>query len=198
MQDDTFKTIRNSGEGLYKEKGSRFLSFAHPVSSVDESKEIVDVYRKKYHDARHVCYAYSIGQNNEIYRVSDDGEPSGTAGKPILGQIKSFGITNVLVVVVRYFGGVLLGTGGLVTAYKTAAGEAIEASEIVERTVDEDLFIRFEFSFLNEVMHRLKTMDARIVSQEYANDCSMHIRIRRNNAGTLREALGKIESLCIS
>ena len=195
MSTDTYKTISSISEGLYKEKGSKFLAFAHPVNTVDEVKPILDAYHKTYYDARHICYAYSIGAEGEDYRVNDDGEPSGTAGKPIFGQIQSFGLTNVLVVVVRYFGGILLGTGGLVVAYRGAAAEALTAAEIIERTVDTDFQFRFEFPFMNDVMRIVKTMEAHIVTQSYEMDCFMQLRIRKNEAARLEMALSKIETL---
>jgi len=195
MTIDTYKTINGISEGLYKEKGSKFLAFAHPVNTVDEAKPILDVYRKMYYDARHVCYAYCIGAEGGEYRVNDDGEPSGTAGKPIFGQIQSFGLTNVLVVVIRYFGGILLGTGGLVVAYKAAAAEALAAAEIIEKTVDTDFQFRFEFPFMNDVMRIVKNMDAHIVNQSYEMDCFMQLRIRKNEATRLEAALSKVETL---
>lgn len=195
MQKDTYKTIRNVSEGIYKEKGSKFLAFAHPVSKVEEVKIYLDQYRKTYYDARHVCYAYSIGPTGEEYRAFDDGEPSGTAGRPILGQIQSFGLTNVLVVVVRYFGGILLGTGGLVVAYKTAAAEALQASEIIEKTVDVELKFRFEFPFMNDVMRLVKQYEAQMLAQDYEMDCIMQLKIRKNDAPLMRDALSKVESL---
>lgn len=195
MTTDTYKTIEARSEGLYKEKGSKFLAFAHPVSTVEEAKEILEKYRKDYYDARHVCYAYSIGPEGEEYRANDDGEPSGTAGRPILGQIQSFGLTNVLVVVIRYFGGVLLGTGGLVVAYKTAAAESLTTASVIEKTVDQDFKFRFEFPFMNDVMKIVKNLDAQIVEQGYEMDCIMHLRIRKNDAPCLEAALGKVETL---
>jgi len=195
MLDDTYKTIRMLSEGLYKEKGSKFLAFAHPVESTSEVKTILDLYRKTYYDARHVCFAYSIGPDASETRASDDGEPSGTAGRPIQGQIQSFGLTNILVVVIRYFGGILLGTGGLVVAYKTAAADALQAAEILEKTVDVEFSIHFEFPFMNDVMKLVKNMDVQILSQNYDVDCNMKIRIRKREAERLEKALGKIETL---
>jgi len=195
MQTDTYKTIKDVSEGLYKEKGSKFLAFAHPVQSVAEVKPILESYRKTYHDARHVCYAYVVGPEGEEFRANDDGEPSGTAGRPIHGQILSFGLTNVLVVVIRYFGGILLGTGGLVVAYKAASAEALLTAEIVEMTVDQDFIFRFEFPFMNDVMKLVKTFDAHILYQDYDMDCGMTLRIRKNKAERLEAALNKVETL---
>jgi len=195
MQKDTYKTTKAVSEGLYKEKGSKFIAFAHPVSTVEEAKKHLEYYKKTYYDARHVCYAYSIGPEGEDYRTNDDGEPSGTAGRPILGQIRSFGLTNVLVVVIRYFGGVLLGTGGLAVAYKCAAAEALQAADILKKTVDINLKFHFEFQFMNGVMHLVKQFDAQILYQGYEMDCVMQLKIRRNDATNLKEALSKVESL---
>jgi len=195
MTEDSYKTIEDISEGLYKEKGSKFLAFAHPVNTVDQVRSLLEHYRKTYYDARHVCYAYSIGPEGEEYRANDDGEPSGTAGRPILGQIQSFGLTNVLVVVIRYFGGILLGTGGLVVAYKAAAAEALQAAAVLEKTVDTDFELRFEFPFMNDVMRIVKNMDAQIVGQGYEMDCIMKLRIRKGEADRLKGALSKVESL---
>jgi len=195
MQGDTFKTIRIPSEGLYKEKGSKFLAFAHPVDYATEVKSILEQYRKTYYDARHVCFAYALGPEANETRCNDDGEPSGTAGRPILGQIQSFDLTNVLIVVIRYFGGVLLGTGGLVVAYKAAAAEALQSAEILEKTVDVEFSIRFEFPFMNDVMKLVKNLDAQILIQDYNMDCGMKLRIRKREAERLESALGKIETL---
>jgi len=195
LQTDTYKTIGAISEGVYKEKGSKFLAFAMPVSSVDDVKALIEHYRKTYYDARHVCFAYSIGPLREEYRVSDDGEPSGTAGRPIFGQINAFGLTNILVIVVRYFGGVLLGTGGLVTAYKSASAIAIRAAEIIEKTIDIDFKVQFEVRFMNEVMRIVKSLGAQVVEQQYEMDCMMRLRIRKDDAGRLTDALRKVENL---
>ena len=195
MLEDTYQTIQALSEGLYKEKGSKFLAFAHPVESAAEVKILLDQYRKDYYDARHVCFAYRLGPDAAETRSSDDGEPSGTAGRPIQGQIQSFGLTNVLVIVVRYFGGILLGTGGLVVAYKAAAADALQSAEILKKTVDVEFSIRFEFPFMNDVMKLVKNLDAHILSQEYDLDCGMKLRIRKREAERLETALGKIETL---
>lgn len=195
MIEDTYRTIRSLSSGLYKEKGSKFLAFAHPVETVEEVKALLEDYHKTYYDARHVCYAYQLGADGSEFRANDDGEPSGTAGRPILGQIQSFDLTNVLVVVIRYFGGVLLGTGGLVVAYKSAAMEALQQSAIVEKTVDVDFTIRFEFPFMNDVMKLVKTLDVQLLNQDYDMDCGMTLRIRKRDAERLETALAKIETL---
>lgn len=195
MQGDTFKTIDAVSEGLYKEKGSKFISYAHPVHDVEEVKQLLDTYKKTFYDARHVCYAYMIGPEGDVFRANDDGEPSGTAGRPILGQIQSYGLTYVLVVVIRYFGGILLGTGGLVFAYKSAASDALGSAVIIEKTVDVNYSIVFAFRFLNDVMRIIKNLDAQIISQDYKMECQIKLRIRKNNSSRLYNALEKVESL---
>ncbi len=174
-----YTTIALPAEGLYKEKGSKFLAFAEPVRNIEEVKERLEYYRKEYHDARHVCYAYMLGAERTDFRANDDGEPSGTAGRPILGQINSLGLTNILVVVVRYFGGILLGTGGLIVAYKEATRDALSQAEIVERDVMEQRKIAFPYEKMNEVMRTLKACEANILSQGYEdNQCVIAYEIK--------------------
>ena len=192
IMSDKYKTISASTEGIYKEKGSKFLSFAIPITSLEEVKETVKSYRKEYYDARHVCYAYMIGADRKDWRANDDGEPSGTAGKPILGQINSRELTNILVIVVRYFGGILLGTGGLVTAYKEATSDALNLAEIIEKTVDETLFIHFDYILMNDVMRVIKDTNANIISQSYDNKCIMNLSIRKQDLELLKLKLEKI------
>ncbi|HZK69691.1 MAG TPA: YigZ family protein [Paludibacter sp.] len=194
---DTYKTIIAPTEGIYKEKGSKFLSFAIPVSSADEVKEIVKNYRKEYYDSRHVCYAYMLGADRKEFRANDDGEPSGTAGRPILGQINSRELTNILVIVVRYFGGILLGTGGLVVAYKEATTDALNQAEVIEKTVDESISILFDYVLMNEVMRIIKDTNAQISSQSFENQCEMQLSIRKQDAGILSAKLAKIYGLQI-
>ena len=186
---DTFKTIKAKAEGTYTEKRSKFLAFAFPVESVDEVKSIVAEIQKKYYDARHACYAYMIGAEREVFRANDNGEPSGTAGKPILGQINSYELTNILIVVVRYFGGIKLGTSGLIVAYRQAAIEALENAEIIEKTIDETLRIEFDFEAMNTVMKVVKDLQPQIVEQTYDNLCTMTLRIRKGLMPQLREKL---------
>ena len=195
MADDTYLTVARLSEGLYKEKMSKFISFVVPVSTLDEAKEAIARYQKEYYDARHVCWDYMLGAARTEYRVNDNGEPSGTAGKPILGQINSFGLTNVLIVVVRYFGGIKLGTSGLIEAYRAAAADAIRANEIVECLVEEDVRIFFEYPFMNDVMRIVKEENATIISQYFDLDCDMTLRQRRTMLPRLRERLSKVESL---
>lgn len=191
MQDE-YKTIANTGEGTYTEKRSKFLAFSHHVTSLDEIKELLAQYRKKYYDARHVCYAYMLGPERSDFRANDDGEPSSTAGKPILGQINSNELTDILVVVVRYYGGVNLGTGGLIVAYKNAAAEAIANSDIVVRQVEEEIVYDFPYVMMNDVMKVVKDMSPRIISQTYDNTCRIRLGIRRGMAEQLRSRLKKL------
>ena len=178
--EDTYKTISTTGEGYYTEKRSKFLAFAHHVETVEEVKEIVASYRKKYYDARHVCYAYMIGADRQTFRANDDGEPSSTAGKPILGQINSNELTDILIVVVRYYGGVNLGTSGLIVAYREAAADAISHTTIENRFVEEEIVYDFPYVMMNQVMKVIKEMNPRIVSQEYDNTCQIRMRIRQS------------------
>lgn len=189
---DSYKTIQGTGEGYYTEKRSKFLAFAHHVESAEEVKEIVDSYRKKYYDARHCCYAYMLGADRSAYRANDDGEPSSTAGKPILGQINSKELTNILICVVRYYGGVNLGTGGLIVAYRTAAADAIAHCEIVERLVEEQVTFSFSYPMMNGVMRVIKDMDARIVAQKFELSCEVVLSIRKSLAGELRARLKQL------
>lgn len=190
---DEYKTITNKiGEGTYSEKRSKFLAFSHHVETLDEVKEIVASYRKKYYDARHVCYAYMLGAERTEFRANDDGEPSSTAGKPILGQINSNDLTDILIIVVRYYGGVNLGTGGLIVAYKAAAALAIEDSVQETRQVEELVKYDFPYVMMNDVMRVVKEMQPRIVSQEYDNTSSITLSIRKSEAETLRGRLKKL------
>lgn len=190
--EDLYKTITKSAEGYINEKKSKFLSFIFPVYSVDDTKEIIEEYRKKYYDARHVCWAYMIGWKREEFRFNDDGEPSGTAGKPILGQINSFELTDVLIIVIRYFGGTLLGTGGLIRAYKEAAADAIANAEIIEKTVDDTLDIHFDYTILNDVMRVLKQFDSVKWTQDFKESCRMQLVIRRSQTSHLIDMLSSI------
>lgn len=190
---DEYKTITDKvSEGYYTEKRSKFLAFAHHVTSVDEVKDIVASYRKKYYDARHVCYAYMLGAERTEFRANDDGEPSSTAGKPILGQINSNELTDIIVVVVRYYGGVNLGTGGLIVAYRTAAAEAIAAAEVEMRQVEERITYDFTYPMMNDVMRIVKEMNPTIVSQTFDNTCSITLSIRKSEAEQLRSRLRKL------
>lgn len=195
--DDTYRTIRDLSEGYYTEKRSRFLSFALPVRTSDEVKTQLDIYRKKYYDARHVCWAYMLGPDRTTFRANDDGEPSSTAGKPILGQINSNNLTDILIIVVRYFGGIELGTSGLIVAYRTAAAEAIAAARIEERTVDETITITFEYPHLNSVMRIVKEDKPEVLTQSFELTCEMTLRIRQSRMDALKSRLLKVDSLRI-
>ena len=191
---DTYKTITNDiGEGYYTEKRSKFLAFAHHVETVNEAMDIVKQYRKKYYDARHCCYAYMIGPERDVFRANDDGEPSSTAGKPILGQINSNELTNILIIVVRYYGGVNLGTGGLIVAYRTAAADAIPHSKIEERLVEEEVKYDFTYPMMNSVMRITKEMPVRIVDQHFDNTCSITLAIRKSLVRQLKDRLSKLD-----
>ncbi len=179
--DDKYLTVKGVSTGIFRDRGSRFLAFAHNIASVEESKEILDKYRKEYHDARHHCYAYIIGADRSIQRQSDDGEPQGTAGKPILGQINARNLTNTMVVVVRYFGGTLLGTGGLINAYKTASAEALNKAEIIECYVLKHLEINFPYKRLNAVMRILNDLNCIIESQQFMESCTIRASIRKSH-----------------
>ncbi|MBQ2508455.1 MAG: YigZ family protein [Bacteroidales bacterium] len=180
MFDDTYRTIAAPAEGIYKEKGSRFLAFAIPVVSEQEVKGHLERLRKEYFDARHHCYAYILGPYKDAYRANDDGEPSGTGGKPIHGQLLSLDLTNVLVVVVRYFGGIKLGVSGLINAYRTAARDALDHATIVERTIDRHYRVRFEYPLMNDVMRLLKEYDTPPRNQQFDMDCSLEFSIRQS------------------
>ena len=193
--EDTYKTIIEPSEGIYTEKRSKFIAIALPVRTLDEIKMHLETYQKKYYDARHVCYAYMLGAARKDFRANDNGEPSGTAGKPIMGQINSYGLTDVLIVVIRYFGGIKLGTSGLIQAYKAAAIEAIQAARIIEKTVDEEITFFFEYPFMNSVMRIVKEEEPSIVCQGYEHDCSMTLRIRKGSMPRLKSRLEKVETL---
>lgn len=195
--DDTYKTVDSPAEGYINEKKSKFFSYIYPVKSVDEALERVKELRAKYYDARHVCWAYMLGWEREEFRANDDGEPSGTAGRPILGQINSAELTDVLIAVVRYFGGTLLGTGGLVKAYKAAAADAIANAEVVEKTVDDYINIHFEYPLLNEVMRILKQFDEVQWTQDFKESCRMRLQVRRSLSGQLQGMLSAIHGVTL-
>lgn len=190
---DTYKTVsKEVCEGFYSEKRSKFLAFVHHVDSVDEAMAIVKEYRKKYYDARHCCYAYVLGSDRADFRANDDGEPSSTAGKPILGQLNRLELTDVLVVVIRYYGGVNLGTGGLIVAYRTATEDALSKAVIEEKFVEERITYRFTYPMINAVMRVVKETGARIVSQSFDNDCEIVLFIRQSLAEGLQARLDKL------
>lgn len=193
--EDSYLTIGESAEAIYKEKSSKFLTYAFHVESEAEVKDILERLRKKYYDATHHCYAYRLGWGGEQFRANDDGEPSGTAGRPILGQMTSVGVTNALVVVIRYFGGTKLGVGGLVTAYKESTAEVLEVADIQERTIDACLELTFDYIVMNDVMKAVKELQPKIVGQTYDNLCTMNLRIRRSKEAQLTGMLDKVDAL---
>jgi uncharacterized YigZ family protein len=195
MESDTYKTIKAAAEGIYKEKGSRFVSIAIPISGQDETKVIVDTIRKEHHLARHHCFAYMIGHERNVWRVNDDGEPSGTAGRPIMGQINSMGLTNVIIVVSRYFGGTLLGVSGLINAYRTAAASALENAELVEKTVQEYYEITYPYISMNDVMRILKEENIGQSGQSFDLECRILLNFRLSAKEKILSRLSRIEGL---
>lgn len=190
--DDTYKTILNEAEGYITERKSKFISYIFPVKTEEDVMDILEEYRKKYHNARHICWAYMLGTAREDFRANDDGEPSGTAGKPILGQINSYNLTNALILVVRYFGGTLLGTGGLIRAYREAAAAAIENAKIVEKTIDDSFVLQFDYPLLNDVMRVLNQFDESKWTQTFTESCEMEINIRQSQSEQLAQTLSSI------
>ncbi len=197
MTHHSYRTIKKPSQGLFKDRGSKFLSFSWPVSAEDDINEKLGFLRGKFHDASHHCYAWRLGVEEQSFRANDDGEPSSTAGKPILGQIQKFELTNILVVVVRYFGGTLLGTGGLINAYREAAADALSKAEIVTRTVDQILDIRFPYSSLNMVMKVLNQEMASQVEQDFGDDCRIRVRVPLTKSGIMADRLNRIENVSV-
>jgi uncharacterized YigZ family protein len=189
---DLYKTIASQSKGLYKEKGSRFLAFAYPVKEEEEISEKIRVLKKEYHDARHHCFAWRLGAEMEHYRVNDDGEPPGSAGKPILGQIQSREITQILVVVIRYFGGTLLGVGGLINAYRSAAAAALDKAEIIDKKVETLFILEFGYNEMNEVMKVIKDFNLRAENQQFDLECSLTIHVWNRLIPGVRDRLSKI------
>ncbi len=198
MFDDTYKMLSTPGEGLYKEKGSKFIASAFTVTSEEEVKEALAKVRKEYYDARHHCYAYMIGPDKSCFRSSDDGEPSGTAGKPILNQILSKDVTNVCVIVVRYFGGIKLGVSGLINAYKTAARDALDNAVIVEKTVDEVYSLQFAYPLMNEVMRVMKEEGLEQLNTRFEMDCYLEFSTRKNEADRIASKFKNIYGVTVS
>jgi uncharacterized YigZ family protein len=195
MESDSYLTIKSFSQGIYKEKGSRFMAFAYPVSEQEEIKPILDKIRKDHHEAKHHCFAYMIGNERMIWRMSDDGEPSGSAGRPILGQINSFGLTNILIVVSRYFGGTLLGVGGLINAYRSAAASAIKNAEIEERTLQEYYEIFYPYISMNDVMKILKEENIGQSDQSFDLECCIKVNFRASIRNKILNRLLRIEGL---
>jgi len=195
MAEDLYKTIENASTGIYKEKGSKFLAFSYPVTTESDIKEILDGLKKEYYDARHHCYAYMLGVDKTKYRANDDGEPSSTAGKPILGQILSNNLTNVFIVVVRYFGGTKLGVSGLIKAYRSAASDALANAKIIEKTVDDYYKVEFHYIAMNDVMKLIKEENLAIVEQNYDNVCEIVLRIRQGEVQKIKSRIEKIDGI---
>ena len=194
---DTYKSIAETVEGIYKEKGSKFLAFAIPISTIDDIKTLLEKYRKDYFDARHVCYAYMLGAEKKEFRCNDDGEPSGTAGKPILGRILSADLSDILIIVVRYFGGTKLGTSGLITAYKTASEDALNNATIIEKVLKSRITIEYDYLVTSQVQKVFKDFDADLISSEFTSICKNTIEIPLSTKDSLCEKLKKIESVVI-
>ncbi len=194
---DTYLTIEKSTEAIFKDKGSKFLAYAYPVENDQQIKEILNQLKKEHHTANHHCYAYRLGADKMNYRANDDGEPNNTAGKPILGQIQSNDLTNILIVVVRYFGGTLLGVSGLINAYKNSASDVIKVSSIIEKQILFNYTIQFYFEHLNDVMKLLKQLDCKIINQQFDNNCEISFSICKANSEQCEEKLKKIEGLKI-
>lgn len=195
--EDTYKTIDSITEGTYKEKGSKFISEAIPVKNEDEVKLRLAELRKKYHDARHHCYAYRIGFDKSTYRINDDGEPSGTAGKPIYGQLLSKDLTFILVVVVRYFGGTKLGVSGLINAYRTATKEALEVAEIKTRTIQDVYELNYPYEVMNDVMKIMKDAQLKQLSNTFELNCRIEFSVRKKDSNNIYEQFSKINKLAI-
>lgn len=194
---DTYLTLARPSEAIFREKMSKFLAFAHPASTVEEAKAVIAQYQKKYFDARHVCWAYMLGFERTDFQSNDNGEPSGTAGKPILGQINSFGLTDTVIVVVRYFGGIKLGTSGLIAAYREAARLSLEEAEIVERKVMKQISFTFPYLSMNDVMRLVKQSNLEILSQQFDNACAMALAVRADDYDTLTSRLSDIDGVSL-
>jgi len=195
MQEDEYLSIETEALGLYKEKGSKFIAHAFPADTVDETKLQLESIKKQYHDARHHCYAYKIGKDNPEFRYNDDGEPSGTAGKPIFGQIESFGLTNINIIVIRYFGGIKLGTGGLIQAYRAAARNALEQSSIIKKTLFVTFGIHFPYLAMNDVMKTIKEENINIIEQIFTLEGDMKLSVRKGHFDEVREKFTGIEGV---
>lgn len=195
--EDSYLTISSPAESIYKERSSKFLAFAYPVENEEQIRLHLDTLRKKYYDATHHCYAWRLGPHGEQFRANDDGEPSSTAGRPILGQLLSKEVTNCLVVVVRYFGGTKLGVPGLIAAYKDSTSEVLAACDIIERTVDVSIRIEYPYIVMNDVMRIIKEEQPTIIGQEFDNLCSMQLAMRSSRANGLIGKLKKVEGLSL-
>jgi uncharacterized YigZ family protein len=194
---DEYLTISKPSEGLFKDRGSKFLAFAYPVSTEDEIKIIQEQLRSDYHDARHHCYAYMLGKDKDVFRANDDGEPSSTAGKPILGQIRSHDLTNILIVVIRYFGGTKLGVSGLINAYKTAADEALKNAKIIKKTLHDIYELKFDYPEMNEIMRIMKEEQIEQIDQTFELSCSITLALRKADVDKVLSKFDRVENLKI-
>ena len=192
---DAYKSIAAPAQGLFKDNGSRFIAFAYPVETEEQVKELVQALRKEYHDARHHCFAYRLGYKGDVWRASDDGEPSGSAGRPILGQIDSLGLSDVLVVVVRYFGGIKLGIPGLIRAYKTSTADALASAQIIEKIAARSFRVNFDYLSMNAVMKVLKDMDLQPSAQDYGEQCSLQVRVRLSLIDTFTDKMQSVATI---
>jgi len=192
---DEYRSIKEEATGLFKDRGSKFIAIASPVNSEEEIKEIIAYTRKKYHDARHHCFAWKLGMGDDRWRLNDDGEPSGTAGNPIMGQIRSFELTNILIIVIRYFGGTLLGTGGLINAYRNAARDALENARIIKKTISCTYVLNFPYAAMNDVMKLIKEENLGQSEQVFELDCSMKVHFRASLEKRILKKFGLIEKL---
>ena len=192
---DQYRSIAAPSEGLFKDNGSRFIAFAYPVETEQQVKELVGALRKEYHDARHHCFAYRLGYKGDVWRASDDGEPSGSAGRPILGQIDSLGLSDVLVVVVRYFGGIKLGIPGLIRAYKTSTADALSQASVVEKVAGKNFRLRFGYMAMNDVMKVLKDMDLPQKDQDFGEMCALSVRVRLSEVDAFLEKLSTVAEI---
>lgn len=192
---DQYRTIKNTSKGVYKEKGSKFYAFAYPVYTEDEFKNHLQALKKQYHDARHHVYAFRLGADKKKYRASDDGEPANSSGPPVLGQIQSYDLTNIMIVVIRYFGGTKLGIPGLIHAYKTAASDAIEHATIITKTEKQHLSVHFEYPDMNHIMRIIKEENLKIIEQDFQISCKMELAIRKRDAAQIRDRINKLEKV---
>lgn len=194
---DTYRTILSASEGYFKDKGSKFLAYSFPVESEEEVRELLSKIKKEHHSARHHCYAWRIGKKEPAYRVNDDGEPSSTAGRPILGQLLSFDVTNVFIVVVRYFGGTLLGTSGLINAYKTAAADALGKADIVTRIIEAELILKYTYAQMNDVMQIIKQENLQITDTRFEIDCSLRLLVRKSDIERITGLFSQIYGVAV-
>ena len=190
---DLYRSISGPGQGVYREKGSKFLAFAFPVNSEDQVKTILEDYRKEYHDARHHCYAWRLGPEKDRFRTNDDGEPSGSAGKPIFGQIQSRDLSDIFILVIRYFGGTLLGVGGLINAYRSAASDALDHTRIIERKVYDQIRLEFDYTRMNEVMRMVKEFELEFLDQVFDNRCALTLNVWKRLNSRVVDKLNRIE-----